>query len=41
MFAGYLAGGYKAISKNAQENKKMYMFIVGLTLLLSIISMII
>lgn len=41
MFAGYLAGGYKAISKNAQENKKMYMFIVGLTLLLSIISIII
>lgn len=41
MFVGYLAGGYKAISKNAQENKKMYMFLVGLTLLLSIISMII
>lgn len=41
MFAGYLAGGYKAISKNAQENKKMYMFFVGLTLLLSIISIII
>jgi hypothetical protein len=41
MFAGYLAGGYKAISKNAQENKKMYMFFVGLTLILSIISMII
>ena len=38
MFAGYLAGGYKAISKNAQENKKMYMFITGLTVLLSIIS---
>jgi len=41
MFAGYLAGGYKAISKNAQENKKMYMFFVGLTLLLSIISIVI
>ena len=41
MFVGYLAGGYKAISKNAQENKKMYMFFVGLTLILSIISMII
>jgi hypothetical protein len=41
MFVGYLAGGYKAISKNAQENKKMYMFFVGLTLLLSIIFIVI
>jgi len=41
MFAGYLAGGYKAISKNAQENKNLYMFLVGLTLIVSIISIVI
>ena len=30
MFVGYFAGGYKAISKNAQENKKTYLMMVGL-----------
>lgn len=37
MFVGYFAGGYRAISRNAQENKHIYMFLVGLTLLITII----
>ena len=37
MFVGYFAGGYKAISKNAQENKNMYMFFIGLILILTLI----
>lgn len=37
MFVGYLAGGYKAISKNAQENKYIYMFMVGISLVISIL----
>jgi hypothetical protein len=41
MFIGYFAGGYKAISKNAQENKNMYMFFVGLILIITLISIII
>lgn len=40
MFVGYFAGGYKAISKNAQENKKTYMMMVGLILILTLISLV-
>ena len=39
MFVGYFAGGYKAISKNAQENKKTYLMMVGLILILTLISL--
>lgn len=39
MFLGYFVGGYKAISKNAQENRNIYMFFVGLILLGTLISL--
>lgn len=41
MFVGYFAGGYKAISKNAQENKNMYIIFVIIILILTLISLII